>query len=664
MKRYVVLSALVISLVIAALGGHGLASDRPNLLVIFTDDHGYADLGCQGVLDDIRTPHIDRLASGGVRMTSGYVTAPQCVPSRAGLLTGRYQNRFGVESNGEALGGFDAELTIAERLKKAGYATGMTGKWHLGPAPAIARHGFDDVYSKNANGPGWANFDLDGDDRAPGAESSSLYHIDACSAAACAFIERHRSEPFFFYCAYRAPHVPLDAPPEYLRRFPGAMPERRRQALAMISAVDDGVGRIVAALREHGLEERTLVFFMGDNGAPLKIHKIDAPGGGPGWDGSLNDPLCGEKGMLAEGGIRVPFVVCWKGTIPGGQRYDHPVISLDVAATALALAGLPEDPRLDGVNLLPYLRGETQGAPHEALYWRWIAQSAVREGRWKYLRGGTREYLFDLEEDREEKHNLLAAHPDIAQRLKTKLARWAGELDPPGLATQKMAAVWERYFDHYLDGKPIAAPSSNPAQAGGRPTGAEERPIPGPSSDPRPAAGKPAALEGASTSPPSPDPSPAGGKPNVVFILADDLGWADTALYGHTKFYRTPNVERLARRGMTFTRAYSASPLCSPTRASILTGLSPARTGITTPACHLPQVVLEAAEGKSAPPAMKAVSPSTVTRLKTEYYTLAERLQDAGYATGHFGKWHLGHEPYSPLEHGFDVDVPHWPGPG
>lgn len=153
-------------------------------------------------------------------------------------------------------------------------------------------------------------------------------------------------------------------------------------------------------------------------------------------------------------------------------------------------------------------------------------------------------------------------------------------------------------------------------------------------------------------------------KPNIVFILADDLGWADTTLYGHTKYYRTPNVERLARRGMTFTRAYSASPLCSPTRASILTGLSPAHIGITTPACHLSQVVLEATPGRRAPAGSKAIGPNTATRLRTEYYTLAETLKDAGYATGHFGKWHLGHQPYSPLEHGFDVDVPHWPGPG
>jgi arylsulfatase A-like enzyme len=153
-------------------------------------------------------------------------------------------------------------------------------------------------------------------------------------------------------------------------------------------------------------------------------------------------------------------------------------------------------------------------------------------------------------------------------------------------------------------------------------------------------------------------------RPNVVFILADDLGWADTTLYGHTKFYNTPNLERLAKRGMTFTHAYSASPLCSPTRSAILTGLSPARTGITTPNCHLPQVVLKATPGVSAPPSAKSVQPEPVTRLKTDYPTLAKSLKAAGYATGHFGKWHLGHEPYSPREHGFDVDVPHHPGPG
>jgi arylsulfatase A-like enzyme len=153
-------------------------------------------------------------------------------------------------------------------------------------------------------------------------------------------------------------------------------------------------------------------------------------------------------------------------------------------------------------------------------------------------------------------------------------------------------------------------------------------------------------------------------QPNVIVILADDLGWSDTSLNGTTTYYQTPNVERLAKRGMTFTRAYSASPLCSPTRSALLTGLSPARTGITVPNCHEPRVVLQATTGKKAPPDQKAIQPEPVTRLKTEYRTLAETLKDAGYATAHFGKWHLGPEPYSPLQQGFDVDLPHHPGPG
>ncbi len=429
-------------------------SEKPNLIVIYTDDHGWPDLGSVGVYPDLKTPHIDALAASGVRATSGYSTAPQCVPSRAGLLSGRSQNRFGVESNGEKLDGFNSQHTLAERLKRAGYATGQIGKWHLGPVNEIPAHGFDDVYAKNANRPGWANYDLAGNTVPGGPENSKLYHLDACSEAALAFIRRHEEQPFFLYLAYRAPHVPLDAPLNYLSRFPGKMPERRRQALAMISAMDDGVGAIVADLKQRGLDRNTLIFFIADNGAPLKIHKLDAPGGGPGWDGSLNEPMNGEKGMLSEGGMRVPFLVSWPGTIPAKQVYPHPIITLDVAATAVELAGLPRDDRLDGINLIPFLSGANQSAPKRALKWRWIAQAAIREGRWKLLRGGQREYLFDLDADKEEKYNLAAKHPEIADRLRAQLSTWAAELDPPGLAAKGMSETWEQYYDFYLDGKP------------------------------------------------------------------------------------------------------------------------------------------------------------------------------------------------------------------
>ncbi len=436
------------------------AAERPNIIVIFTDDHGWADLGSQGIEKDIRTPHLDALAKGGLRATNGYVSAPQCVPSRAGLLTGRYQNRFGVESNGEALDGFNQQKTIAKWLKEAGYATGMAGKWHLGPPDEIVKHGFDDV-SCDQGGPkrSRSNLDRDRPTRPRENRKEEQYHLDANSAAACEFIERHKDQPFFFYLAYRAPHVPLDAPKKYLDRFPGEMPERRRQCLAMLSAVDDGVGRVLETLRKHQLEENTLIFFLGDNGAPLKIHKEDEAGGGAGWDGSLNAPLNGEKGMLAEGGIRVPWLASWKGVIPKGQVYEHPVISLDVAATALAAAGInTQAARLDGVNLLPYLTGQNKSAPHEALFWRWIAQSAIREGQWKLIIGGERRYLFDLDKDPEEKRNLLSQHPKIAERLHARLKAWSNELQPPGLATGPMSKVWETYFDFYLDGKPVPPP--------------------------------------------------------------------------------------------------------------------------------------------------------------------------------------------------------------
>lgn len=433
----------------------GRADDRPNIIVFYTDDHGHADLSCQGVLDDIRTPNVDALAKSGALARNGYSTAPQCVPSRAGLMVGKFQSRFGVETNGNSMDGFNREQTIAERLQKAGYVTAQFGKWHLGPTPKITDHGFRHVYAQNSGGSFAANITLDGRDQKMQTVKPTMYHIDGCSKAAASIIERYKDQPLFLYIAYRAPHVPLDATKKYLDRFPGKMPERRRKALAMLSAVDDGVGLITQTLAKHQLTEKTLIFYIGDNGAPLKIHKLDAPGGGPGWDGSLNDPLNGEKGMLAEGGMHVPFVVAWPGKIPAGQVYDHPISALDVAATAAKLAGIESQPgEFDGVNLIPFLSGENTAAPHEFMTWRWGGQSAIREGKWKFLKGGDREYLYDLDSDIEEKNSLLKQHPEIASRLRSKLADWATELKPPGLDAANLSTAAKQYFDFYLDGKP------------------------------------------------------------------------------------------------------------------------------------------------------------------------------------------------------------------
>jgi uncharacterized sulfatase len=426
---------------------------KVNFILIYTDDHGYSDLSCQGIKDDIRTPNIDKLAEAGVRMESGYSTAPQCVPSRAGLLAGRFQAKFGVESNGYPLDGFSEETTIAQRLQEAGYATGMAGKWHLGPSAEIVTHGFTNVFYKNSGATGYTNFNFKGEVIPWGKETSGMYHLDACTKAATTFINMHKNKPFFFYLAYRAPHVPLDATQKYLDRFPGEMPERRRKALAMMSAVDDGVGEVIKTLEENNLIENTVVFFISDNGAPLKITKEDAPGIGAGWDGSLNDPLNGEKGTLIEGGMRTPFVVYWKGKLQNGV-YKHPVTSLDFAATANAMAGLPDDEMLDGVNIIPYLMGEKSGAPHEKLCWRWIAQSAIRKGKWKFLTGGGREYLFDLDKDIEEVNNVINDHPEIAAQLKDELIEWSQDLSPAGLQNGSMSKAATNYFDYYLDGLP------------------------------------------------------------------------------------------------------------------------------------------------------------------------------------------------------------------
>lgn len=459
------------------------AETRPNIIVIYTDDHGHADLGIRGIEKDLKTPHLDALARSGVIAKHGYSTAPQCVPSRGGLMTGKFQGRFNLDNNGSSLDGFNKETTIATRLQNAGYATAHFGKWHLGPTPAIPTHGFRHSFSQNAQRPFSSNITLDGKDRPMGDLPPSQYHIDGCSQAAASIIERYsraerdsltksarragagapgNDEPFFLYIAFRAPHTPLDAPQRYKDRFPGEMPERRRAALGMLAAVDDGVGLITSTLKKHALTEKTLIFLIGDNGAPLKIHKTDSPlqGDPGGWDGSLNTPLNGEKGMLSEGGMHVPFLIAWPGTIPGGQIYDHPVSALDVAATAVEVASIGNRSGLDGVNLLPYLTGEKKDAPHEFLAWRWMAQSAIREGKWKLLRGGDREYLYDLDADIKEKHNLASQEPEVASRLRAKLKTWADELNPPGMALGPMAPTWNDYFDFYLEGKPAPKPAA------------------------------------------------------------------------------------------------------------------------------------------------------------------------------------------------------------
>lgn len=457
---------------------------HPNIIVILTDDQGFADLGCQGVVKDALTPNLDRLASEGVRCTDGYITAPQCSPSRAGLLTGRYQQRFGFDTIPDCPLPLE-EVTIAERLRAADYVTGMVGKWHLDPnylsakwiaenLPDVKRNargqaliprgnilsyypraqGFDEFF-KGESATYWVNYDLEGKSLA--VEGKSLnderFHVDVQTEAALAFIRRNHTKPFFLYLAYFAPHVPLVATERYLARFPGPMPERRRYALAMIAAVDDGVGSILAALKENGIDDNTLLIFTSDNGAPLKLTKEDVQPvnvSTADWDGSLNDPWVGEKGMLSEGGIRVPFLLRWKGVLPAGKVFTQPVSSLDIAATAIAAAGLPADAKLDGVNLTPYLDGRESTAPHDALFWRFWNQAAVRSGKWKYIKAGNREFLFDLTSDAHETRDLLAEQAEVAAQLRAKLTTWTNELTPPGIPAKPFNAEEKKWYDFFF----------------------------------------------------------------------------------------------------------------------------------------------------------------------------------------------------------------------
>jgi len=457
------------------------AEGQPNIIVIFTDDQGHADIGIHGQVADIKTPHIDALAKDGVTCTSGYITAPQCSPSRAGLLTGKYQQRFGFDTIPDAPLRLE-EITIAERLKEAGYTTGMVGKWHLEPnhtcvdwgrevcpdqvegnkvTPSVelimnyfpAAQGFDEFFKGEMNRY-YANYGLDGKDLKSPGEWMDVpgYRLDIQTDAAAAFIKRNKNDPFFLYLAYFAPHVPLEATEKYLSRFPGEMPERRRYALAMMSAVDDGIGRIRELLKDLELDENTLIFFMSDNGAPLKIDMKDIPISfqGGAWDGSLNTPWIGEKGMLMEGGIRVPYLVSWPAKLPKGKTYKEPVISLDMAATCLAAAGQPIPKEFDGVDLVPLLAG---GAKQDrALYWRFWQQTAIRKDQWKYLRlSDGRECLYDLESDRHEKDNLIARHPEKAKELRKALAEWNDQLEPKGMPDKPINEQEKLWFEHYLN---------------------------------------------------------------------------------------------------------------------------------------------------------------------------------------------------------------------
>ena len=447
-------------------GTSNAQSQQPNIVVLLADDLGYGELGCYGG-KDIPTPQIDSLAKNGVRLTDGYVTAPFCAASRAGLMTGRYQTRFGFEFNpigpkneDPAIGLPVSEPTIADDLRNAGYATSLIGKWHLGGTAKYhpQRRGFDEFYGFMHEGhyfvpppwqgtttwlrrttlPGggrgrWTSRDgriiwsthmgyhePDYDANNPILRNSQpideqAHLTDAITREAVSFIDRHRGQPFFLFVSYNAVHSPMQGADAYMAKFKHIDDMHRRIFAAMLAHLDDSVGEILTKLRDCDLEEDTLIVFLSDNGGPTRELT------------SSNAPLRGEKGWLYEGGIRVPFILQWKKKLPAGTTYSHPVSSLDLAATFRDREFSSNHRRLsNGVNLLPHLRGEAKGDPHERLFWRVGDRHALRQGDWKVVRHGRGKNahqweLYNLADDIAESKDLAKERPE---KLKSLVIEW------------------------------------------------------------------------------------------------------------------------------------------------------------------------------------------------------------------------------------------------
>ncbi|MDP7017442.1 MAG: sulfatase-like hydrolase/transferase [Pirellulaceae bacterium] len=465
-SKQIALIALI-ALVLSSAGSTSAAERLPNIVVLLADDLGYGELGCQGN-EQIPTPQIDSIAGKGVRFTQGYVTAPFCSASRAGLLTGRYQTRFGFEFNPIGAQNEDpdaglpvGEKTLADVLVDAGYVTGLVGKWHLGGTARYQpmRRGFDEFFGFLHEGhyftpppyrntttwlrrkvlPGggegrWRSSDdrliysthmgntepdYDADNpiyRAGQPVAEPEYLTDAFTREAVDFIERNADKPFFLYVAYNAVHSPLQATNAYVDKFAHIEDIQRRIFAAMLANLDESVGSILGKLRDEKLERDTLVFFLSDNGGPTRELT------------SSNLPLRDGKGSVFEGGLRVPFMAQWPGRLPAGETYTEPVISLDIFATAAAVADapLPKSNQYDGVDLLPYLTEKRASRPHDRLFWRTGSRTAIRVGDWKLLKNPRRSanpdwQLYNLADDLAEQRDLSKTEPSKRREL---VAAW------------------------------------------------------------------------------------------------------------------------------------------------------------------------------------------------------------------------------------------------
>ena len=430
---------------------------KPNVIIIYSDDHGYTDLGIHGIDGNVDTPNMDILAKGGALMRAGYSSAPQCRPSRCGLMAGRIQNEFGFADNkmdaGEGQGNMprvypdgtdmtgERLLTIADRMKALGYVTGFSGKWHCGPNDDKNKQydprgrGFDE-YWVGAMTTGSTNLDLEGN-LVPHQQKANWpkalqNRVILQGKFAEAFVTRNKTKPFFLYFPIYGPHVPMIRKTDpYYKNFPvqsyphynDEQNSVRRQGLALLKAMDDAIGGLVETLRNNRLEENTLILFAGDNGAPGK-QTHNSPIGS--WNGSNNVPMRGVKGWLHEGGIRVPMFAYWKGKIQPGQVIDEMVTTLDFTATTLALGGGEIPAEFDGIDLIPRLTGATHELSRsQPMYWDFYTGQAIREGDWKLWRKDETTVLFNIATDPAELTNLAYKKPELVKTLSEKLDKWA-----------------------------------------------------------------------------------------------------------------------------------------------------------------------------------------------------------------------------------------------
>jgi len=422
--------------------------EKPSFILIVADDLGFADLSLNGS-KQISTPNIDRLAKEGIYFTQGYVSAPVCAPSRAGLMTGKNQVVFGFDNNlAENQPGFKPEFkglpisekTIADRLKPLGYVSGLIGKWHLGEGDRFhpLNRGFDEFWGYQGGGHDYFTSKPDGKDYLSPIECNyktpqPISYITDDKGDECVdFIRRHKNQPFFLYAAFNAPHAPMQATEADLELFKNIKDVKRRTYCAMVYRLDVNVGKILKTLKDEGIEENTLVVFISDNGGPADSNA------------SINAPLNGQKGILLEGGIRVPFIMKWPGKLTAGKTVDDPVISLDFAPTFIEAAGgkvLKED-KMDGVNLIPYLTNQTKEKPHDSFNWRFTISAAIREGDWKLVRLPDRlPMLFNLSNDISEQNDEALQNPDRTKTMLKQLGDWDISLPHPLFLE---GAVWKK----------------------------------------------------------------------------------------------------------------------------------------------------------------------------------------------------------------------------